>query len=177
MQKNLLITLTGPDQVGIVERVTKLVLDYKGNVNESRMARLGGDFALLMLVTVPEETFVEFREAVRSLRSEGFKVTTSETERRDPTTYAGWMPYRVELKGADHEGILYNIARHLARRGINIETMDTNMVKAPMTGIPLFTMVAIVAVPPTLTYADWREDLEAVGDRLNVEIDVEPYTG
>jgi glycine cleavage system transcriptional repressor len=101
MQKNLVITLTGPDRVGIVERFTKLVLDFQGNVDASRMARLGGVFAILMLVTVPEETFDDFRERVRSLREEGYKLTTNQTEQWDSEQYAGWMPYRVELKGAD----------------------------------------------------------------------------
>ncbi|MCP4196905.1 MAG: transcriptional regulator [Proteobacteria bacterium] len=177
MRKNLVITLTGHDRVGIVEQLTKLVLDRNGNVRGSRMARLGGEFALMMLVSLSAEDFDDLREAIRGLREEGFKVATSDTERRDPSKYAGWMPYRVELKGADHEGILYNIAHHLAEAGINIETMDTNTVKAPMSGIPLFTMVAIVVVPPQLQYHDWHDALEEIGDRQNVEIDVSPYTG
>jgi glycine cleavage system transcriptional repressor len=52
MQKNLVVTLTGQDRVGIVEQVTKKVLEYGGNVEASRMARLGGEFAVLMLVSI-----------------------------------------------------------------------------------------------------------------------------
>ena len=144
MQKNLVITLTGPDQVGLVERFTKLVLDYQGNIEASRMARLGGVFAMLMHVSVPEEQFDAFRERVRGLREEGYKLTTNRSEEWDSKQYAGWMPYQIDLKGADHEGILHGVARHLAEQGINIETLETNMVQAPMSGIPLFMMEAIV---------------------------------
>ena len=177
MRKNLVITLTGPDRVGLVERFTKLVLDYQGNVDASRMARLGGVFAILMLVTVPEETFDAFREHVRSLREDGYKLTTNRTEQWDSEQYAGWMPYHVELKGADNEGILHSVTRHLADQGINIETLETNMVKAPMSGIPLFMMDAIVVAPPALTLNDCQERLDEIGDQLNVEIVVSPYTG
>ena len=177
MQKNLVITLTGPDQVGIVERFTKLVLDYQGNVDASRMARLGGVFAILMLVAVPEEHFDAFRARVRGLREEGYKLTTNRTEQWDSDQYAGRMPYQVELKGADHEGILHGVARHLADQGINIETLETNMVKAPMSGISLFMMDAIVVAPPELTLHDCQERLDEIGDQLNVEIVVSPYTG
>ena len=51
MQRNLVLTLTGPDRIGIVEGVTKLLVDRDGNVEMSRMARLGGEFAILMLVS------------------------------------------------------------------------------------------------------------------------------
>jgi glycine cleavage system transcriptional repressor len=177
MQKNLIITLTGPDQVGLVERFTKLVLDYQGNIEASRMARLGGVFAMLMHVSVPEEQFDAFRERVRGLREEGYKLTTNRSAEWDANQYAGWMPYQIDLKGADHEGILHGVARHLAEQGINIETLETNMVQAPMSGIPLFMMEAIVLAPPTLTLHDCQERLDEIGDQLNVEINVTPYTG
>ena len=177
MQKNLVITLTGPDQVGLVERFTKLVLDHHGNVDASRMARLGGVFAILMLVSVPEQDFEAFRTVIRDLRKEGFKLTTNETEQFDSYQYEGWMPYEVELRGADHEGILHGVTHHFAEWGINIETMDTNMVKAPMSGIPLFMMEGIVVAPPGLNAQEWRDGLVDIGDQLNVEIDVSPYTG
>ena len=64
----------------------------------------------------------------------------------------------------------------LAERGINIETMDTDITHAPMSGTPLFTMTAIAFVPPDLPYHDWRDELEAVGDSLNVDVEVSPQT-
>ena len=50
MQKTFVLTLTGPDRIGFVEKVTGLLLERGGNVETSRMARLGGEFAILMLV-------------------------------------------------------------------------------------------------------------------------------
>ncbi len=177
MRKNLVLTLTGHDRIGIVENVTKLVLEYEGNVEESRMARLGGEFAMVMLVSVREANFEDLRQGMRSLRDEDYKVTTRQTERGHSAKYAGWMPYQVKVSGADHEGIIHDIAQHLANQGINIETMDTSMVQAPMSGTPLFTMMAVVMVPPELINQDWRDDLAEVGDKLNVDTEASPYTG
>ncbi len=177
MRQHLVITITGQDRVGLVEEVTKLLLNYGSNVESSRMARLGGEFAILMLISVPVENFEEMRQAVRNLKDDGFKVTTRQTERGHAAKYAGWTPYQVEVAGADNEGIIHHIARHLAEQGINIETMDTGMVRAPMSGTPLFTMTAIVVVPPELPYPDWRDDLEEIGDKLNVDTAVSAYTG
>ena len=177
MRKHLVFTLTGPDRVGLVEDITEVLLTYHSNVEVSRMARLGGEFAILMLVSIPEDQFEALREGVRELRDEGYKITTTPTERGYSARYGGWLPFRVKVTGADQEGIIHHIARHLAEKGINIETMDTGMFNAPMSGTPLFTMSAIVVVPPNLSYAEWREDLEDVGNRLMVDTEVTPYTG
>lgn len=177
MRKNLVLTLTGHDRIGIVERVTKLVLDAGGNVDSSRMARLGGEFAMLMLVSLPEARYDELNNSFSGLRDEGFTMTICPTMLADPLKFVGWMPYQVQVSGADHEGIVHNIAFHLAEHGINIETMDTNMVKAPMSGTPLFTMTAVVLVPPQLPFHDLEDDLEIIGDNMNVDIEIAPYRG
>ncbi|CAM6033328.1 unnamed protein product, partial [Sphagnum compactum] len=49
--QQLVVTASGPDRPGIVARMTKRVLDCGGNVAESWMARLAGDFTVLMLIT------------------------------------------------------------------------------------------------------------------------------
>ena len=55
MRTDIVMTLTGPDRVGIVEELTEALLGVRANVETSRMARLGGEFAVLMLVSVPSE--------------------------------------------------------------------------------------------------------------------------
>ena len=37
MQKKLVLTLSGHDRVGIVDKVTRIVLKHEGNVEASRM--------------------------------------------------------------------------------------------------------------------------------------------
>ncbi len=49
----LAITASGDDRVGLVERFTSRVLEAGGNIEESRMAVLGGQFSILMLVSGP----------------------------------------------------------------------------------------------------------------------------
>ena len=141
------------------------------------MGRLGGEFAMLMLVSVPAEGLDQLSRGVLSLQDEGYAVAVRETQQTDPERYAGWVPYQVAVTGADHEGIIHSITHRLAERGINVESMDTGTVTASMSGTPLFTMAAVVLVPPDLTYRDLQSDLQAVADDLNVDIDVSPYKG
>jgi glycine cleavage system transcriptional repressor len=177
MEKNLVITLSGKDRIGIVDRVTKEVLEYGGNVEASRMARLGGEFAMLMLVSIPAQKFEKLKERIHGLEDDGFSVVTCQTKQNDPVKYSGWMPYKIEVSGADHEGIIHHVTHRLADHRINIETMDTGMVKAPMSGTPLFMMSATVLVPPSFSFSALRDDMTIIGNELNVDIEVSPYKG
>ncbi len=172
MPKNIVLTLTGRDKVGIVGNVTSVIAKRNGNVESSRMARLGGEFAMLMLITVSDKEFANLDQDFQQLRGEGYQVSILQTE-DDSKKYAGWLPYEIEVTGADHEGIIHDISHHLATQGINIESMDTSSTPAPMSGTPLFMMKGVVLVPPKLTFHIWSDALEEVGDKLNVSVKVE----
>ena len=172
MPKNIVLTLTGRDKIGLVDNVTNVIAKRTGNVIASRMARLGGEFAILMLISVPESEFANLDQDFQQVRGEGYQVTLLPTE-DDSKKYAGWLPYEIEVTGADHEGIIHEISHHLATQRINIENMDTSSAPAPMSGTPLFTMKGIVLVPPHLNFHVLSDELEEIGDKLNVNVKVE----
>src|SRR5205823_5325998 len=116
---------TGPDRIGIVDELTGLLLRRGGNVEASRMARLGGEFAVLMLVSLPAEQVAGLDEGLGGLTSRGYKVTITPAERAEAEPRPGWSPYRIEVRGADHEGIIHEVAHYLSERGINIESVDS----------------------------------------------------
>ncbi len=172
MRQNIVFTLTGPDRIGVVEEITQLLLAHDGNVETSRMTRLGGEFAMLMLLSIPADQIVGLSQDVEGLVARGYKITTSQTEQTYAEQHRGWLPYQIELHGADHEGIVHEVAQYLSQRGINIEAMDTELIPAPMSSTPLFTMTAQVVVPPDQIEQDWVAALEGVGHHLNVDITV-----
>lgn len=164
-------TLTGPDRIGIVEEVTKTLLDLGANVESSRMARLGGEFAILMLVTLPEDRAQALDAAMDNLSAQGYRVSTATASDEEPSR-SGWSFYEVTVHGADHEGIVHEIASGLSQRGISIESMDTETSRAPVTGASLFEMTARVAVPPHLTEPAWVAEVEEAAANANVDVRV-----
>jgi glycine cleavage system transcriptional repressor len=172
MQKTFVLTLTGPDRIGFVEEVTGLVLQRDGNVETSRMARLGGEFAILMLVAMPAGQFADLENDLGRLAARGYKVTTTPVDQTYAEAHPGWLPYRLEVQGADHEGIIHEIARYLSEQGISIEGMDSECTPAPTSGVPLFAMMARVVVRPSLPAKDWIDGLEEIGERMNLDIKV-----
>jgi len=51
MIKNLVISALGNDKPGLVNQLSKTILDQGGNISESRMMVLGGEFSIMLLVT------------------------------------------------------------------------------------------------------------------------------
>jgi glycine cleavage system transcriptional repressor len=172
MNTDIVLTLTGHDRVGIVKEVTNVLVKHGGNVKTSRMARLGGEFAMLALISLAEKDLAVLETELQKLRDEGFQITLLPTEDDHAKKYAGWLPYHIEVLGADHEGIIYEIAHHLAQQGINFEDVETTTAPAPMSGTPLFKMQATVLAPPNLPFNKWSDALEEIGDRLNVTVEV-----
>lgn len=172
MSKNLVLTLTGHDKVGLVDHVTSLLVKHHGNIEASRMAHLGGEFAMLMLVVVPDKELASLEQDFQGLRGEGYQISLVKTK-DDSKKHAGWIPYQIEVAGADHEGILHEISHHLAAQNINIENMDASASPAPMSGAPLFTLKGVVLVPPKLKFHDWSDALAEICDTLNVNVKVE----
>ena len=177
MNQNLVISLIGHDRVGLVGELSRMVVEARGNIEASRMAHLGGEFAILMFVSIPPDSLDQLNRSVKKLSEEGFKTIITETGHPDPSTYRGWLPYKIEVNGADHEGIIHKVSQQIAGFGINIESMETNVVKAPISGTPLFTLSAVVFVPPEKSQQKWSEELQHVADELNVDIEVMPYKG
>lgn len=169
---NIVFTLTGPDRIGIVDEVTRILLEAGGNVETSRMTRLGGEFAILLLLSIPPEGLAGLDRGIAAFVEQGYKVTTGPTSLSYAERFPGWLPCQIEIRGADHEGIVHEIAHTLSQRGISIESMDTVTTRAPINGMPLFMMTAAVIVPPGLPGRDWEEELNEAGERLGVEIKV-----
>jgi glycine cleavage system transcriptional repressor len=174
MKRNFVLTLTGPDRIGIVDDVTRLLLDRGGNVETSRMARLGGEFAILMLVSMPADQLARLDADLSRLTDQGYKVTTTPSGQSYAEAHPGWLPYRIEVHGADHEGIIQEVAHYLSQLGISIESMDSETTPAPISGVPLFAMTALVVVPPDLSGQGWEAGLEQLGNHRNLEIRLFP---
>jgi glycine cleavage system transcriptional repressor len=174
MSTPFILTLTGPDRVGIVGEVTGLLLERGGNVETSRMSRLGGEFAVLMLVTIPETHFERLASAFDGLKARGYRVSATQAGRPEGDGHAGWLAYRVEVRGADHEGIIHEVARYLSSKGISIESAESESAPASTSGVPLFAMNAEVIAPPGLSEAEWRAGLDEIGARLNLDVSVVP---
>lgn len=176
MKTYLVVTMTCPDQPGIVERITQQVLLHSANWEDSRMSRLGGDFAGIILLSVEQANAEQLTQALLSLTNDETTVAVKATHEDPSAPSTEHSLLDISLTGADHEGIVHKVSAHLASQGINVESMDTNVSPAPMSGSPLFHMRAVIKIPTGLTLDKLAKNLRQIGDDLGVDIDVEPHT-
>lgn len=168
----LVVTIIGPDKRGLVAQITEEIVAQRANIEESRMARLGGEFAVIMLLSISDGAKEALLKGLERLNGERVKVFVKETDLARLVVFEGFVPYLITVIGADHEGIVHSIAEYLAELRVQVDDMETHVTKAPITGTPLFSMHAEVQAPPELTIKVLREKMTDVGDRLGVDIEV-----
>ncbi len=171
MRTTLVLTVLAPDRTGLVELLAQRIAAAGGNWEESRMARLAGQFAGILLVTCDAARSDELAAAMRSLESAGLQVTARVTQ-TDPAPVPG-PTIQLALTGSDRAGIIRDVSRVLAERGVNVEELESEVSSAPMSGEPLFTARARLRVPPTLALADLRASLEKLAGELMVDLTAE----
>ena len=169
MQSYLVLTFLAEDRPGLVEKLSDALTHEGGNWLESRMARLAGQFAGIVKVEVPEDRVPSFRDALRELEGEGFRLNVEDTSNVSPT--AGNL-LSLDLVGPDHPGIVRDITRCLADRNASVEEMETNIQDAPMGGGTLFSAQIRVRMPSGSDDGALRQAIEGLAAALMVDITV-----
>lgn len=172
----LAVTAFGEDRHGLVERLTGKIADSGCNIEESRMAVLGGEFAQFMLLSGPWHALSKLETQLPALADQtGLTIHCVRTRKQDKKQTSA--PYSVELTALDQPGTVHKLAAFFARQGINIEELQTSTYNAPHTGAPMLSVVMTVAVRPGVHIATLRGDFLDYCDDLNLDATFEPVRG
>ena len=167
MQRSLVMTVIGRDRPGLVESVASLVAAHGGNWLESRMSRLGGQFAGILRVEVPGDNEPALVAALKQLDSQGLTVVVH-PDQPGPLP-ASPRQSLLEIVGQDRPGIVREISHALASFGVNVEELHTECLSAAMSGETLFKARARLSLPETCSTAEVRQKLERIAEDLIVE--------
>jgi glycine cleavage system regulatory protein len=168
MQRSLVMTIIGVDRPGLVDSLASLVTLHSGNWLESRMSRLGGQFAGILRVEVPAENATSLVSALEKLRTQGLTVVVHADQ--PPAAAFAARESVLEIVGQDRPGIVREISHALASFGINVEELHTECVSAAMSGETLFKARARLRLPESCDSAAVRQKLEKIAEDLIVEI-------
>ena len=164
------LTAVGADRPGLVDEVARYVLERGGNLEDSRMVNLHGQFAMMMLVAGPDDVIGRLHDGLQALeRDSRVRAELHDADLTQGVASAAAIPYRLNTWAMDHPGLVQSVAHLLGGLGVNIESADTSLRPAPYTNTPLFEMELVVAVPADLHVADLREALGRLCDELNID--------
>lgn len=173
MRDLVVLTASGSDRIGIVDEFTARLLDYSCNIEESRMAALGGEFAMIMLVSGEPTSIAELITAVSSEPLiDGFDVTARRTEPQ--VVQETGRPYRIESVSLDNPGIVHALTALLHRNAISVDDLETDTTGAPFTGAPMFRVHMTVIVPERISIGDLRRDLADLADEHDLDLTIRP---
>ena len=135
------------------------------------MAILGGEFALLLLVSGPETAAAAVEKGAAPLGERlGLRVLLKRTGRGQRREY---LPYRISVTGFDRPGIVLRISEILARRGVNVASLESHLAYAPLSGTPMFVLEAELQVPSEVVLAELRRELSSQCDEENLDLSLE----
>ena len=170
--QQLILTAIGPDQVGLVEKISEFISQRGGNIEDSKMAVFCGEFAVIALIRGDAASVGLISREYREIEKEtGLTIAF-----RTPLAkrIADSLPYRLTASCMDHPGIVHQISGVLRGIGVNIESMETKTYSAPMSGTPLFRLEADLSVPAQTNIYELRERLEDLQREENIDIEIEP---
>ena len=151
---SLAITAVGADRPGIIARITKVVTEHGGNLEDGTMTVLSGHFAIMLLVDVRTDPR-ELEEAVAGATADlGLSVTVRTVDGGDvppPPTHL------LSVYGGDRPGLLHEVTTVLADRDINVTDLSTRVIGGDR---PVYAMALEVALD-TLTSEELVEVITA----------------
>jgi glycine cleavage system transcriptional repressor len=173
MSQLIVLSAIGTDRAGVVQNISKVILSCGGNIEESRMATLGSEFAMLMLVSGNWHTLTKLQDGLDKL-SQGEDLTVAIRKTGEKAAKKDRMPYAVDIVSLDQQGIVFNLADFFASRDVEIADVATRRYSAAHTGAPMFAVQMAINVPAALPVSQLRDEFLELCDRLNLDAILEP---
>jgi glycine cleavage system transcriptional repressor len=172
-----ILTAIGADRPGLVDEVSQFIFQRGGNIEDSRMVNLRGQFAMMVLIGGTEQALRTIEQEVDALATTSrlhAEVRPALPERAGAPATRDAIPYRLTATAIDQQGLVHRIAHVLRELGVNIESLDTRLAAAPYTGAPVFEMELVVSVPRAAPVSRLRDQLTRLCDELNIDWQLEP---
>jgi glycine cleavage system transcriptional repressor len=175
--RHFAVSAIGRDRPGIVAAVSEVLLAHQGNIEDSQMTILQGNFTIMLIVSTADDVDgaalrAGLEEAGTKLGLEAVSLseipeaaTAAPASRSEPS-------HIVSVYGADHPGIVHDVASTLARQEVNITDLTTRLVEGGEA--PLYAMMLEIALPPSRRIEEVGGALREVGQRQGVELSIRP---
>jgi glycine cleavage system transcriptional repressor len=173
MANYAMLSAVGKDKPGIVASVSAVLFEAGCNIEDSTMARLGGDFAIMLMLRLPEGcTSQQLAERLRGVRQHAqltVQVADLRPEEAEPQPES--PKHLVLVYGSDKPGIVSRLTALLAERNVNITNLRTHVIQRPE---PLYVMTIEVELPAFIDQAELQKPLQAVAKEIGVQVDIKP---
>jgi glycine cleavage system transcriptional repressor len=179
MPRKFLLTAFSKDRPGIVADLAQVIYENGCSLEDSAMANLAGEFAMMFLfspLSVGGETDLETALTAECRRLEREKGITAFIRPVDPADHSlsgGAAPWTIKVEGQDQAGIVYKVCRFLADNQINIRTLNSEVVLSPQSGAALYRMTLTANIAAGKVLDEVTAGLNRIGEQLHVDISID----
>ena len=166
------VTAVGADRPGIAAAVAKVLFEHGCNIEDSRMAILGGHFAMMLIVDLPADAFPDDLErALAPVANALDLIVAVRPVAEARTEHARGTTYVVTVYGADKPGIVFRVTESLASHRVYVTDLATRVVPGEQ---PVYVMILEATVPAESDAAVVEADLKALSAELSVDVSFHP---
>ncbi|MCW8929301.1 MAG: glycine cleavage system protein R [Gammaproteobacteria bacterium] len=173
----LVISAIGSDRPGIVNELSQLIVQNNGNIDDSRMTVLGGEFAIILLISASKNELTSIEQILNEKSASlELSIITKQTENNTLAEHNALdkkIPYIVEVLAMDNPGIVYKLTDFFSSRDINIQSLQTDRYPAPHTGTQMFAIEMVITVPQTIIINELRDDFLDICEDMNLDASIE----
>lgn len=170
LKKYMILFLVGKDRPGIVDDVATLLFRAGANIEDSRMAVMGGCFSIMTLFSCTDEQLKDIRADMKSLEDLGLETFLHKAEDPSAIPKRAELPLKIELTAMDHPGIVQKVVNTLRQHDINIQSMNTEITRAPLSGAPMFELNLEAAVPAEKPIAKVKDEISRLAAEMNLDL-------
>lgn len=170
MKEHRILFLVGKDRPGMVDEVSSFLFERGANIEDSRMAAMGGRFSIMTLFSCASGQLETIKADLDDLCKLGFEISLHEAEDPAAVPKPAGLPLKLEVASMDHPGIVQKVVAVLHRRNVNIESLDTQVTSAPLSGAPLFDLTLEASVPAEESIAKIRDELMILAAEMNLDL-------
>jgi glycine cleavage system regulatory protein len=168
MNKTLVITAICADRPGLIQMLSEVIFKHDASWEESSMAHLAGQFAGILTVNVNEDLIPALEKDLRGLSDHGMAVTLNESS--DTSEPANEKTIWLDLTCHDKPGIMREVSNVFVAQGVSVQSLDTEVVSASMSGGDMFVAGAQLLVAKDFDMERLQEALEGLSDDLMVDL-------
>jgi glycine cleavage system regulatory protein len=168
MNKTLVLTAICADRQGLIQMLSEVIFKHDASWEESSMAHLAGQFAGILTVNVNEELIPALEKDLRGLSDHGMAVTLNESA--DTPDAANEQTIWLDLTCHDKPGIMREVSNVFVTQGVSVQSLDTEVVSASMSGGDMFVAGAQLLVCKDFDMENLQEALEGLSDDLMVDL-------
>lgn len=187
MQKaHIVITATGKEAgddcvpTHLLPSVTQRILEYGGNVQESRVAILAGELAVIIVADCPHNTSKQMQNELKQYmkrKDNGFldvrfrSLDASKVHQESCKELTG----HFKLSAFDRPGIVFNVTNYLEKRGVRIVDLTCEQKDADIDGVKqsLFFMEGTMKADTDCTNHDMvKKSFDSLQKELKVKTEL-----